>query len=449
MVQKSESGRVCTLVAVSQGVVKCANAGATSWTSTTNNTGNTPPLNATGLIRSAANIGKLWFVDGTNWVYFNPSDTSVNTWAASSGTLPVDGSNNAPRLICTWRGRTVLSGIIGDPTNWFMSAVSDPTNWNYSPTNQTPSQAIAGSNAPQGLIADVVTALIPYTDDVMIFGGNNSIYLMQGDPMAGGQISLVSNRIGIAFGEAWTMDGYGNIYFVSNRVGVYSLVPGQQPQRISQQIEQLLINIDMGANSIRMTWDDVFQGFHIFVTPIQASGPTTHFFYETRTGAWWTDTFSNPNHNPLASCTFDGNTANDRVVVIGSWDGVCRFLDRNAQTDDTRIIIGSVIIGPILTQGGDEMILKSILGILGSDSNPVDYRILLGNTAEQAIAFANTVPFPPELTGTFQPGRNYTGMIRRASHIIYLQLLTTQPWRIEQVVAHITTAGKVRARGVD
>lgn len=443
--QLSESGRVVTLVAVSVGEVFAANAGDTAWTSTTNNTGNTPPLNSTGLIRSAPNVGKIWFADGNNWVYFDPTDTSVNTWAASAGSLPEDANNLTPRLICTWRGRTVLAGIIGDPYNWFMSAVSDPTNFDYSPVNQTPSQAIAGSNAPQGLIADIVTALIPYTDDVMIFGGNNSIWLMQGDPMAGGQISLVSNRIGIAFGEAWTMDGYGNIYFMSNRNGIYTLVPGQQPQRISQQIEQLLVDLDTGSNSIRMTWDDIFQGFHVFITPVQASGPTTHLFYETRTGAWWQDTFSNPNHNPLASCQFDGNNPNDRVVVIGSWDGVVRFLDRNAQNDDGRIIIGSVIIGPIDTPNIDDMMLKSIQAVMGADSGAVQYSILYGTTAEEALAQTPN----SQLSGTFGPGMNYTGQVRRSAKVIYLKITSTVPWRMETIRGYVASQGKVRQRGVD
>lgn len=450
--QLSQSGRVVTLVAVSQGNVFAANAGDTSWTAATNSTTGpiNPPLTTTLPIFSAANNQVLYFADGSlNYTKYDPATNTVTTWVASAGTLPIGTDSATARLICTWRGRTVLSGLITDPQNWFMSAVSDPDNFDYAPANRTPSQAIAGSNAPQGLIGDVVTALIPYTDDILVVGGDHSIYMMQGDPMAGGQISLISDRIGIAFGEAWVKDGVGNLYFVSNRLGIYSLIPGQQPQRISQQIDSTLIDIDTGSNSIRMTWDDVWQGFHVFVTPTAASAATTHFFYETRTGAWWTDTFSNPNHNPLATCQFDGNNPEDRVVVIGSWDGVVRFLDREATTDDGRIIIGNVIIGPIDTEQLDEMMLKNIQAQLGSDSSSVTYKILLGNTPEEALAMADLNPFPAQLTGTFGPGMNLTGQIRRAAKFIYIMIIATEPWRMETIRGYVSTKGKVRQRGKD
>ena len=105
------------------------------------------------------NIQKVWFADGTNWCYYDPTTNAVSTWTANFGALPgVIGSLNTPRLICTWRGRTVLSGLIDDPENWFMSAVGDPTDWDYagqiltpgSMASTTPTQAVAGENAPQG-----------------------------------------------------------------------------------------------------------------------------------------------------------------------------------------------------------------------------------------------------------------------------------------------------------
>lgn len=446
MVQTSYSGRVVTLVAVSQGNVFSANAGDVAWTAATNSTTGpiNPPLTTTLPIFSAPNNQKLYFADGSvNFTVFDPSTQVVSTWVATAGSLPLGSDNATPRLICTWRGRTVLAGLVTDPQNWFMSAIGDPTNWDYAPVDPSSAQAVSGSNAPQGLVGDVVTALIPYTDDVMIFGCDHSIYLMQGDPMAGGIMSLISDRIGIAFGQAWVKDPYGNVYFVSNRTGIYSLVPGQQPQRISQGIEQLLVNIDMGLNSIRMEWDDIFQGFHVFVTLIANAAATTHFFYETRTGAWWTDVFSNPNHNPLATCQFDGNNPNDRVVCIGAWDGVVRYLDRNAQNDDGRIIQGNVIIGPVRTDQLDVMMLKNIQMVLGADSGAVQYSILYGDTAEAALAQTPA----PQLSGTFNPGMNLTGLIRRAAKILYLQITSNIPWRMEQARAYVETSGKVRQRG--
>lgn len=440
-VQTSQSGRIVVLVAVTGGNVYAAIPGDTTWTAATNNASTTPPLNSTGLVYSATNQQILYFADGTHYVTYDPSANTVQNWVASSGTLPVDASGNTPRLICTWRGRTVVSGLIFDPQNWFMSAVGDPTNWNYSPLSTTPTQAIAGNNAPQGLIGDVVTNLIPYTDDVLVFGGDHTIYMMRGDPMAGGQIDLISDAIGMAWGQAWTKDPMGVIYFVSNKTGIYSLVPGQQPQRISQQIDQLLLPIDTGANAIRLIWNDRFQGLHVFVSPLAAAGASTHFFYEQRSGAWWTDTLGSTNLDPLCCATFDGNLPGDRVPLIGSWDGYVRKIDFAATTDDGFPISSQVFIGPFVTEDFDDILVKDLQGVLGETSGTVTYAVYSGTTAEKALSST------PVATGTWSAGRNLTNMVRRSGHAHYIGISSTNQWAMEAIRARVATLGKVRRRG--
>lgn len=442
--QLSNLGRVVTLVAVSQGNVFFARAGDTAFSGATNLTGNSPPLNFNGIMNSAANNQKLWFADGINWVYYDPRDSTVHLWVPSAGLLPVDSAGNTPRLICTWRGRTVLSGLLLDPQNWFMSKVGDPTNFDYSPASVSPTQAIAGNNAPQGLIGDVITALIPYSDDILVVGGDHTIYLINGDPMAGGQIDLVTDSIGIAWGEAWCKDPYGTLYFFSNRTGIYTLVPGQQPQRISQAVEQLLQDIDTGNNVIRMIWNDRFQGLHIFITPLSAPGQpgtVTHFFYEQRTGAWWLDQFADPNMDPLCVATFDGNQPGDRLPLIGCWDGFVRAIDPVATTDDNVAIASQVFIGPILTADLDDMMLISLQAVLGETSMPVNYGVYVGSSAERSIGTT------PVATGVWQPGRNPTSLIQRAGKAVYFSMSSSDPWAFETTRARIKSGGKVKGRG--
>lgn len=438
-VQSSQSGRVVTLVAVAGGNVVVADAGASSWTAVTNGTA---ALNSSGVVMSAVNNQKLYFADGTNWKYYDPALNSVLPWTASAGALPVDSAGNKPRLIATWRGRTVLSGLLKDGQNWFMSAVGDPTNFDYSPLSQTPTQAVAGNNSNLGLIGDMITALVPYTDDVMICGGDHTIWQFTGDPMDGGQIDLVSDAIGFAWGEAWCKDPYGNIYFVSNRTGIYTMRPGQAPQRVSQQIEQLLHDINTGTHTIRLIWDDRFQGLHVFVTSTAGPADDTHFFWEARTGAWWTDTFANPNHNPLCCCTFDGNLPGDRVPLIGSWDGFIRFLDPAATKDDGWDIESAVVIGPLNTKDMDELLLKDLQAVLGETSGDVDFAVYVGNTAEIALES------DPVLEGTWTAGRNLSNLVRRSGHACYVKLTASAPWAMENIRARLAGTGKVRRRGI-
>lgn len=439
--QTSQSGRIVSLVGVSGGVVKVAQAGSTIWAGVANTTGKS--LISSGVIRSASNNQKLWFADGTSYLYYDPSDNAMHVWTASAGTLPASGLKNTPRLIKTWRGRTVVSGITTDPQNWFMSAVADPTNWNYFPLPITPTQAVAGNNSTLGIVGDIITCLIPYTDDVLIFGGDHTIWMMQGDPMAGGQIMLVSNTIGMAWGDPWCMGPDGTIYFFSNKMGIYQFNPssGTPPTRMSQQIEQLLSGLDTGSNIIRMQWDDLLQGFHTYITPASGATATTHFFWEMRTGAWWTDVFDNNNQNPLCCVTFDGNLTSDRRALIGSWDGYVRTMSSASGTDDGTPVASAVVLGPLLTKDMDAVLLKDMQALLGTGSGPVTFAVYLGATAEAALASV------PIVQGTWQPGRNLSTYIRRTAHAVWVKITATAPWSMEAIRARVAGQGKIQRRG--
>ena len=441
--QTNSSGRIVQLVTVSQGNVYYATAGDTTWTLATNNTGSSPPLNFTGIVRSAPNSLKLFFVDGTNYRYYNAATRAVETWSPTAGSLPVDGGSNRARLICTWRGRTVLSGLLEDPQNFFMSAQHDPFDFDYSPESTTATQAVAGNLSPAGLIGDVITSLCPYSDDMLIFFGDHTIYMMRGDPLLGGQVDLISDVIGGAWGVCWAKDPYGAVYFFSNQTGIYRFEPRSNapPQRISQQIEQLLKDVNTGTHTIRLVWNDRFQGLHVFVTPTATAAAATHYFFEHRTGAWWVDEFANKNHNPLTCLTFDGNLPTDRVALIGCWDGFVRSVSSTATKDDGYNIASEVIIGPLLTADTEDMMLKELQAILGEDSGDVNYAILVGPTAEAALEST------PVQTGVWKAGRNLTNHVHRTGHAVYVRLTSTNAWAMEQIRAVVAGKGKVRKRG--
>jgi hypothetical protein len=441
-VELNQSGRTVQVVAVSQGVVKVAQPGDTDWTVPTNNTGETPPVNFTGVMQSAANQQKLFIVDGINYVYYDPTTNSTELWQnhITAGQLPKDVDNNFARLICTWRGRTVLSGVLKNPNDIFMSAIANPFDFNYGPVSTTPTQATALSLSKIGLLGDSVTALIPYTDDTLIVGADHNIYLVRGDPMSGGQADLVSDAIGIAYGQAWCKDPYGTVYFLSNRCGLYSFIPGQLPQRISQPIEPLLQNLDMGKYIFRLVWNDQYQGFHLFVTFVDQPQANTNYFFEWRTQAWEQDKFANNNFNPLCCCVFDGNTPTDRRVLIGCWDGFVRQIDPTAKDDDGYPIQSEVLIGPLLTKDFDEIKLKDLQAVMGETSGQVQYSVLVGSTAEAALARQ------PVATGTWGASRSGTVPINFAGHAIYIRLTSSNPWAMEAIRARIASQGKVRRR---
>jgi hypothetical protein len=436
-VQSSSSGRLVTLVAVAGGTVKVADAGADTWTIPTNGT---TALNTTGLIYSAPNAGKLWFADGTNWKYYDPEINSVETWAATAGTLPVDGDGNKPRLIETWRGCTVLSGLIGDPQNVFCSAVGNPRDFDYAPANPSATDAFAFNSAPFGKAGDVVTGLVPMNDDVLLIGMDHSLSILRGHPAMGGTLDIISDAIGMAWGRAWCRNPEGVLFFCSNRMGVYAMRPGGMPERISRPIEQLLESVNTGANTIHLAWSDRYQGFHLFVTPTAGAAAANHLFFEQRTGSWWLDHFENNQHNPLCSTVFDGNQPDDRVTLIGSFDGFVRHLDPDAEDDDGSAIESETWIGPLTTKDLDELMLYELQGALGDDSGDIQFAVHIGETAEEAFA-SEAVQ-----TGTWTSGRNLNSIIRQAGYAIYLKLTSSNPWSFEACRARVSTLGKVRRR---
>jgi hypothetical protein len=438
--QFSQSGRTVFLVGVSQGRVYTTNPGSLTWTESTNATGESPPLNFDGILFSTVLNQRLYFADGINWAYYDPSDNTVKAWVANAGLLPVDDENNTPRLICTWRSRLLLSGLIRDPLNVFMSAVGDAHNWDYAPLNPSVTDAVALNLAPQGKTPDPVTCLIPYSDDVLIIGCDHSVYLFRGDPLAGGQKDLVTDAVGMAWGKPYCRDPFGNIWFFSNRTGIYKLTPGSQPERMSGPIEPMVRAVDTGSYGVRMLYDDRFQLIHVFVTPLELAGDTTHFVYELRAGAWWTDTFRNKLHNPLTVASLDGNRDEDRIPLLGCYDGYVRTFDKNAVKDDGYPIDSEVLIGPMLSKDSDDLLLKEMQAILGEDSGDVEWEVYTGRTAEEAFSS------DPIHTGTWNSGRNTVPYARAAGHAIYLRIVSTNRWAIEQVRFVMSPRGMVRRR---
>lgn len=456
MPQLSQSGRIVKGVAVSQGYVFYFLPGDTAPTATINLTGEDPPLNATGLVQSSVNIQKMVFCDGVNLVYYDPSNDTVYPLLATAGQVPQDSDGNVPRLTCLWRGRTMFSGLFGDPQNIFGSAVGDFTNYNYAPQNPSATQAFALNFANMGLIGDSVTSLCSFSDDILIVFGDHSINLLRGDPMDGGRRDLVTDTIGGAWGKPWCMGPDGTIYFFSNKMGIYQFIPGAKPVRISGPIDNLLSPINTGTNGITMEWDAVGQGFVVFITPLTAPAATTHWWYDWRCQAWWPIKFKNPLHNPLCTCTIDGNEPDDRVVLLGSFDGFIRALSPTATTDDGEAIEAEVVVGPILTAEFDAVMWDTHQCILGTDSGTVNYELYSEATAELALA-ALVSRTRPRATGSWSGtngpdgvygGRNPTERPHVSAHAHYLRLFTSEQFAFESLRVKAGPRGDIRRRGL-
>jgi len=411
--QTALTQRTIVNYAVTNGTV--AKFTSSAFTTATNGSG---ALSTTApVIFSAQLNGAVYFADGANEKKWTASTNTVAAWVASPGTLPASGSDR-PRLIETWRGRIVLSGLKGDEHNWFMSEMGDANDWDYSPSTANATQAVAGNQQDAGKSPDIINGMIPFSDDILIFLGDHTIYQMTGDPAESGRIDSVSTSIGGAWGRAWCMAPDGSAYFFGSRGGVYRLVPGSKPQSVTQgSIEERLASVNLNTHLVRLAWNDREKGVNVFITDL-GGGASTHYFYDTRNNSWWLDKFATNDHNPTCVHVFDGDAVADRAVLIGGQDGYIRKFDHDtpAANDDGVAIDAYAYLGPIQLQNRPKLMLTEMKGAVATGSNPVTWDLYAAETAEAAKAASS------KSNGTFAAGRNRSDRARVTGHDIFVRL---------------------------
>ena len=397
---------------------------------TTASSGSSALSSSVPVVFGAELFGVVYFADGTNAKKWTASTNAVSNWTASSGSLPADSSNK-PRLIETWRGRIVTSGISSDPHNWFMSAVGDARNWNYSPSTPSATQAVAGNNAEAGKSQDIINAMCPYSDDILLIFGDHSIWQMTGDPAEGGRLDLISDSIGSPFGRPYCKSPEGIVYFFGSTGGVYQMQPGSPPQNITENaIQERMNTFNSNTTLVRMVWSDRERGFYVFLTPL-GGGTTVNYYYDVRNQSWWPDKFGNNSHNPVSVHTFDGDAASDRTVLLGGQDGYLRRFDYDtpSKTDDSTAIDSYVYLGPVSLKNRPKLMLTEMKAALGTGSNDVAFNIYTGETAQAAHASSTS-----QLAGTFSAGRNKSERRRATGHDIFIKLQNNtdnQSWSYE------------------
>jgi len=129
----------------------------------------------------------------------------------SFGTMPAKAY-----IGCLYRGRVVLSGNPEAPYQWYMSRQGNI--WDFAYVANDAQSPVAGGNSDAGELGDIVKALIPYRDDYLIFGCATSMWIMRGDPAAGGSLDELDLTVGIFGANSWCFDNDGNLYFF----GVFS-----------------------------------------------------------------------------------------------------------------------------------------------------------------------------------------------------------------------------------
>jgi len=387
-------------------------------------------------------FSKVYFADGRSYKVYDPKTNVVSDWVATTaGRIP-----EACRLMTFWRGRMILARGTDDPFNWHMSAVGDPNDWDqFPPDSPLETQAISGNNSVVGGNHDIINALIPYDRERLMIGGDHSIHMMWGDPMAGGVISLLSDVTGVSFGTGWCKDSSGTLYFYGSRGGVYAMAPGgyadrisNHPQRISTEtIDRRLSEVNLETHYLGMVWDDIEQRLHLYQMPYGTNTqPMNNWCWEKKTGSWWIDRFTDVGLSPTALAVMDGDAPNDRTIALGCQDGYVRYPSRTAATDDGYVINSYVTIGPLFS-GTSKMSIRDPKITLARDQGGCWIELLSSDTPD--------VPGETKAAAMLWPGQNPKMRIGTRGAYCWLRLRSAaagQRWAYESGVVNAIDVGR-------
>jgi hypothetical protein len=375
-------------------------------------------------------------ITASGYKIYDPVAGTVSAWTPTSGSLPTDDYSNGCPYIALYRGRIVLWGLYGSPQNWYMSTVGDPLNWNYAPEVSNEIQAVAGNNSVAGLLGDALIACIPYSDDLMLMGGDHTMWVMRGDPAAGGVIDLISEKTGIRSPDAFCLDPGGTIYFVGTD-GVYAFNSDSITSITDTTLRGIFEGIDYTKYWPIMEWSYFERGCYVSLVPIDASTDDyITYFYHPETQSWWQDIYPD-NIGPYVLKAIDGNKPNDTVLLIGSPDGYIRYVNDAATTDDGTAITSEIDMQTIFAGAANDVKLNDIRAITDTGSATLTAKIYKGNTPQQANA-STTIALAKNLVA----GRSTPVVQRIAAPALRIRLSSTGRWGLEQFMVTVDTGGK-------
>ena len=371
---------------------------------------------------------------------YDPAADTISLWTAtaSKGQVP-----SGCKLIARYRDRIVLSGDQATPHAWYMSRQGDPHDWDYSQDFDDAQRAVAGVSSEAGLIGEPVNALVPHSGDYLLFGCDNSIWVLRGDPAFNGQIDNVSSNVGIISSGAWC-EGPKNEKIFLSRDGLYGLAPGAQgdPQPLSEQsIPNELKDIDTDFYEVSMAYDIRDDGIHLFLTPNDGGGASDHWWFDWNTKSWWPYRFSS-SHEPTFAINYQSDVSVNSHVLLGGRDGyVRRYMGENDR-DESTAFSSHIQYGPFALVNNDyhDGVITEMMGTLAEKSGNVTWSVQIGNSAEAAQGASS------HSTDTWSEGRNIrvNPRGRGLAAVLKLSGVQNRRWGMESVSMRVKSAGRQR-----
>jgi len=395
---------------------------------------------------------------------FTPTAVSTRpplwyTWTVypggASGSLPTTAY-----LVCVYRGRLVLSGDPLYANQWYMSKISNPWDWLYGADD--PMSAVAGNNADAGQCPAIPRALISFHDDYLIFGCANTIWVLRGDPVAGGSLDSLSDTTGIFGAQSWCFDDQRNLYFWGSG-GLYKLDAGFGGLDCVSKVELPdLINdeaADAATHTVCMEYDRKRYGVVVCITKL-ADGSNSNYFYSLKTGGFYPETYPEE-CGAYAMLYYAANDTALGDLMMGCKDGYPRVFKTSAKDDDvggSDEAISSYMTYPIvpLSDAVDmrgrlkEMVIESAGGAAAgalSDTDGFTWELFRGDDAEEVLE--DIMDGATAFTSGTVTGVGRKNKLRPRMRGAYMGLklsnsTAAETWAVNRILYGVSKSGKVR-----
>lgn len=252
-----------------------------------------------------------------------------------------------------------------------------------------------------GAVGGAVVALVPHKDQYLLGFTATETWVQQGDPLTGPR-RRVSDQVGIVGANAWCV-AHDTVYFLSSR-GLYSVgADGSGLKALSEDvIPEDLIGVTDATCTLTYQYSD--RGVYVHKTG-------TDWFFDTERGGFW---------------PFDTTTGQSHVLL-----GPFFLADENAYGR-----------------------IQNLHGNMATSSADVTWRIVTGDTAEQAAADGKTAIEAAvagndyssyvKSTGVWSAGRSHMAYPRTRAIWAVLWLSASSDWAYEAAAMTRFASGKWR-----
>jgi len=386
--------------------------------------------------------GPHWY----NWTVYG-NDTSY-------GIMP-----DAATFGCLYRGRPVLAGNPDYPHQWYMMRQNNPWDLNYAANDaQAP---VIGSDADAGEIGDIITALIPYKDDYLVFGCTNSIWYLSGDPAAGGSINELSLITGILTKDSWCFDGSGILYFWGTN-GIYKTTITGAPECISSVALPDIVadeSIDISNYRVIFSYNRRYDSIQISITDI-SDGSNSNYNYYIGLDAFFPESYPN-SCGVCCSHFYEAQNPDYRKLVMESYDEYLRYFNETKKSDvgtsEDVAIDSYVTFGPISIGSDRQGAITSMNVILAGggtgggqlDSDDVTMKLFTANTAGGLLEKLNAGTNPRISKTISLPKQRLSSLSKRKLRGVYAGIrlennAVDESWGLEKLILKARPKGRIK-----